>query len=79
MDVRVFFVNNLQYGRYVFPDGQFFKYRGFLGQVTNTFSGPYIHGVLGYILPVKMNRTFVGADHAYGHIEGGGFAGTVRP
>ena len=53
------------------------KCRGFLGQVADTLARSQIHGVICDLFIIKEDLALIRLYHSNGHIESGGFAGTV--
>jgi len=69
--------HNFQHGANIGLDRQAAKDRSFLGKIADAEARPPVHGQVGNILAVKMNRAVIAGDQPGDQIKAGGFAGAV--
>ena len=68
---------HLEHGADVVFNGHFAEYGFFLCEVSDSGLGATVDGIFGDVEVVEEDSSFVGSDKTDGHVERGGFAGSV--
>ena len=71
-------IGHLQHRKDIIFDRHFAENGSFLRQITDAGLRTLVHRIAGNIGITQENTAFVGHHQAGGHVESGGFSGTIR-